>query len=293
MSGRERVPRGGAPPAGPRVVSTVCSNTEIVHALGCSHLLVGVDDHSDWPPEVVGALPRLGPELGVNAARVAALQPDLVLASLSVPGHERVVEALAAARLPLVVTDPTDLAGVFSDILTIAAHLGVAARGEALVTELRAELAELAAPRPDAPSILVEWWPKPVMAPGKRSWVTEMLELAGGRNPLADHDVRSRPLSDEDVSALDPDGVVISWCGVPLHRYRPEVVRRRPAWQSLRAVGPGRVHCVSEAFLGRPGPRLVEGVRALTRVVRACLAAPGSASTEPAIPSRSSAAIPG
>ncbi|MCC6216539.1 MAG: cobalamin-binding protein [Polyangiaceae bacterium] len=256
-----------------RVVSTVCSNTEIVHALGCSHLLVGVDDHSDWPPEVVGPLPRVGPELGVDAERVARLEPDLVLASLSVPGHERVVDSLARRGLPCVVTDPVGLEDVFTDILHLAALLGVPSRGERLVGELRGELSGLARPASGGPRVLVEWWPKPVIAPGRRSWVTQMIELAGGENPLAERDVRSLPLADSEVVALDPDAVVIAWCGVPFHRYRPEVVRRRPGWRGLRCVGPGRVHAISEEFLGRPGPRLVEGVRQLRVVVDACRAA--------------------
>ena len=50
------------------MVSLACSNTEIVCALGCAEMLVGVDDHSDHPPEVVRALPRVGPDLGVKAA---------------------------------------------------------------------------------------------------------------------------------------------------------------------------------------------------------------------------------
>ncbi len=77
-----------------RIVSLTCSNTEIVCALGCAEWLVGVDNHSDYPSEVVSKLPRVGPDLGVRIADVAALEPDWVLASLTVPGHEKVIEGL-------------------------------------------------------------------------------------------------------------------------------------------------------------------------------------------------------
>ncbi len=85
-----------------RIVSLACSNTEIVHALGCADLLVGVDDHSDFPEALVSSLPRLGPDLDPDLDRVAALRPDLVLATLTVPGHERVVEGLEARGMPFV-----------------------------------------------------------------------------------------------------------------------------------------------------------------------------------------------
>ena len=62
-----------------RVVSLTCSNTEIVCALGASDLLVGVDDHSDFPEDVVARLARVGPDLTVDAKAVAEyLKPAIV-----------------------------------------------------------------------------------------------------------------------------------------------------------------------------------------------------------------------
>jgi iron complex transport system substrate-binding protein len=106
-----------------------------------------------------------------------------------------------------------------------------------------------------------------VIAPGRRSWVHDLLERAGARNALGHRDVKSEPLTDEAVAHLAPDIIVVSWCGVRFEKYRPEVVSANPAFQSVPAVASGRVACVPEAFLGRPGPRLVEGhaaLRALT-----------------------------
>ena len=74
-------------------------------------------------------------------------------------------------------------------------------------------------------------------------------------------------MADEEVAELAPDAVVISWCGVHPAKYRPDVVLRNERWQKLSFVKKRRVFCVGEQFLGRPGPRLVEGVRALRAVV--------------------------
>jgi iron complex transport system substrate-binding protein len=49
---------------------------------------------------------------------------------------------------------------------------------------------------------------------------------------------------------------------------RPEVVRRRDAWRDVPAIANDRVYCVPEAWMGRPGPRLVDGVRAFRAIVR-------------------------
>ena len=256
-----------------RIVSLTCSNTEIVAALGCGDRLVGVDDYSDFPPNLLTDLPRVGPDLGIDVAAVAALEPDLVLASLTVPGHERVVEAIERAGLPYLAPAPERLDDVYSDIRLIAERLGVAGRGEDIIATMRSEL-DAAQPGPDGPMIAVQWWPKPPILPGSRSWVHDLIERAGGRNVLDEdvsaNQVKSRPVEAEELAALAPDAVVISWCGVKESKYRPDVIYGNEAYADTPFVRNRQVHKVTEAFLGRPSPRLVDGFHALRRVVEAC-----------------------
>ncbi len=256
-----------------RLVSLTCSNTEIVCALGCADALVGVDDHSDFPEEVVDKLPRVGPDLGVDVGKVAALEPDLVLASLTVPGHEKVVAALEEAGLPYVAPAPETLEDVYRDIHDVARELtrlgrDVRDRTEALVADMRQSIQPVESSRAGSrPRILVQWWPKPVIVPGRRSWVTDLIDAAGGVNPLGDEDVLSRPVPDEEVGDLAPDAVVLSWCGVEPEKYRPDVVYGNHAFRGLPFVENQRVRSIPEAWLGPPGPRLVEGHRALSELV--------------------------
>lgn len=249
-----------------RLVSLCASNTEILWALGLLDQVVGVDDHSDFPPEVQG-LPRVGPDLGVDLDRVEALRPDLVLASLSVPGMERVVEGLAGRGLPHLVLDPETLEDVYRDIQRVADLLGVPERGQAVVAGMRRALAEARAslpPWPRPPRVMVEWWPRPVIAAGRRSWVTGLLEALGAQNALAGVEARSKPLTEAEVEAAQPDVILVSWCGA--RRLRPEVVLKRPL--RVPALQRGQVFPLEEAYLGRPGPRLAEGGQRLAGLLR-------------------------
>lgn len=255
---------------GVRVVSLACSNTEIVCALGLADCLVGVDDHSDYPLDVVTRLPRVGPDLQIDVERVAALEPDLVLASLTVPGHERVVESIERAGLPFIAPEPVSIDDVYRDVRAIGDRLGASERADRLVSEMRAALEAPAPHRTRAPRLLVEWWPKPVIVPGRDSWVTELCERVGAVNPFADRAVKSTPIDDDEARAVEPDAVVISWCGVRPEKYRPDVVYRRERWRELPALRTRRVFTVPEAHLGRPGPRLVAGCRALREIAEAC-----------------------
>lgn len=232
-------------------------------------MLVGVDADSDYPPSVVSALPQLGRDLSLDVTAVVALKPDLVLTSLTLPGHQQAVSALEASGLRSLVCEPLRLDDVYADIQRIAQALGVAARGRALVEEMRSVI------RPQAaggakPRILLEWWPKPVIAPTRDSWASELIELAGGENPWGQRPGKSSPLTDAEIFDAAPDAVVMSWCGVPLRNYRAALVRRRPGWDAVPAVQKHRIVAISEAFLGRPGPRLVEGYRALRELIERC-----------------------
>jgi len=258
-----------------RLVSLAPSNTEIVHALGLDDWLVGVDDWSDYPPETVELLPRLGPELQIDLDKVEALKPDLVLASLSVPGMERVVEGLAARGLPHVALNPLSLEDVYADILQVGRLAGVPDRAQAVVEDLRARAQEIrasveeaAGPRARPLDVYLEWWPKPLITPGRRSWVNDQLDLAGGRNVFADIDAPSRPVSDDDVFARDPDVILLCWQGSLEKVMDAGRVRSRPGWaERLRAVREDRIFVLPEELFGRPGPRLIEGAALLARIL--------------------------
>src|SRR6266496_3600284 len=84
-----------------RIVAIAPSNTEILHALGLGRRIVGVDHWSDYPPRV-RHLPQIGSDLRVDIARVVALAPDVVVASLHVPGMEDNLPAFEQAGLPYV-----------------------------------------------------------------------------------------------------------------------------------------------------------------------------------------------
>lgn len=248
-----------------RIVSHTCSNTEIVCALGCADDLVGVDQDSDFPPEVVDQLPKLGRDLSLDIDGVKSLEPDLVLSSRTLPGHDQIVQQLEAEGLPVLVCEPLTLEDVYQDIRRIAKALDRVDRGESLVRQMESEMPVVE--RGERPAILIEWWPKPVIAPTQDSWASDLIERAGGRNPWRTLPGKSAPLENAQVLESAPDIVVMAWCGVPLENYRSEVVRRRDGWDSVPAVRHDRIHAISEAFLGRPGPRLVEGYRALRQLI--------------------------
>ncbi|HEY8415040.1 MAG TPA: cobalamin-binding protein [Thermaerobacter sp.] len=256
-----------------RIVSIAPSNTEIAFALGLGPHVVGVDDHSDYPPEVA-RLPRVGPDLQVDLDRVEALRPDLVLASLSVPGMERNVEELRRRGIPHIVLDPRSWQDVLDSIRQVGAATGREAEAHSLVMQLeeraervRRRMARVAGARGRPWRLFLEWWPKPLITPGRLSWFTDMAELVGGQNIFADVAATSTPVTPDEVLARDPDAVLVCWCGSLQSWMNREQVLARPGWAAMGAAREGRIYPVPEDLFGRPGPRLIAAVEMLAELL--------------------------
>ncbi|HZP95536.1 MAG TPA: cobalamin-binding protein [Candidatus Limnocylindria bacterium] len=265
-----------------RIVSLSPSNTEILCALGLGPRLVGVDDWSDHPEEV-RTLPRVGRDLDVDVARVAALRPDLVVACLSVPGMERNVERLRAAGLPFIVVDSAGLDGldgVFDNILRIGDATARGSEAATLVADLRARMervaSRVAARAVARPRVYWEWYPKPLVAAAGRSWITRMLAMAGADNVFADRDTESAKVTMEEVAERRPEVLVACWCGARTQP-TPARIAARDGWDGVPAILDGRVHVVPETLFGRPGPRLAEGLELLADLLHTDAASESSA----------------
>ena len=247
------------------IVSVGPSNTEILHALGLGRRIVGVDRWSDYPPRV-RRLPRVGSDLRVDVSLVSELEPDLVVASLHVPGMETNLSGFDRAGLKYVAVGGVGLNGVWDDIRTIGRYVGRDTRAEALVREMRRAMDAVATGTARRRvRVHWEWSAHPVVA-ARRSWITELLDMAGAENAYGDLDAESVRVTLEEAASRQPDLVVACWCGV---RQLPNVERvlRRPGWQRLTAFERGRVAVLSEAYFGRPGPRLVQGLEQLAALL--------------------------
>lgn len=252
-----------------RVVSLCPSNTEIMEFLGLAEMLIGVDDFSDWPASIE-KLPRLGPDLAIDMDRVEQLRPDLVLASLSVPGMERNVYEMQRRSIPHLVLNPQSLKEIEADLLKTAEALGQQQRGLEAATAFRKQIAslrELGKKVKNRPSLYWEWWPKPVFTPGKINWLTEISELAGAYNIFADVDLASVQTDWDDVLNRDPDYICLAWVGVHKKKVNPDLVKKRPGWDQLNAVINNRILVLEEELFCRPSPRLIEGAEKLAKLL--------------------------
>ncbi|NEU30060.1 cobalamin-binding protein [bacterium LRH843] len=247
-----------------RLISICPSNTELLAYLGLTSELVGIDDYSDWPEDIQD-LPRLGPDLSIRMDEVEALQPDLVIASLSVPGMERNIEELKKRGIPHIVYNPSTLADIAENLLDLGVRTSKENEAKRIVQtyEQFIRTYEDHAAKIEPVRLYWEWWPKPVFTPGGLNWLTEISKLAGGRNVYCDVELASVQTTWEDVYKKQPDHICLAWVGVRQDKVKPELLWKRADWPSLHALQSNQVHVLEESLYCRPSPRLLHGLKQL------------------------------
>jgi iron complex transport system substrate-binding protein len=283
-----------------RIVSMLASATEAVYALGLEDHLVAISHECDYPPEALrlplasrsrfdpsgltsreidAAVRRSMEEHGsvyeVDRDLLARLQPDLVLTQAvcevcAVPTGS-VLEAVRSLPTPPAVLslDAHTLEGILAGIGEIAVAAGVAERGEKVVDGLRARLdrvSEAVAGERRPRTLLLEWLDPP-FSPGH--WVPEMVALAGGDLLLGGAGERSVEVGWGEVEGLDPDVLLIEPCGYGLEEARADADAHRGALLDIagRAVAAGDAWLLHSSYFSRSGPRVVDGVEALARLL--------------------------
>ncbi len=229
-----------------RIVTLSPHATELVLALGAGDRLVAVADFFDYPPQLQ-AVPRLSTLGGLDRERLLLERPDLVIgwASGNRPGDLR---WLTDSGIPLYLSEPQHLEEIAKDLERLGRMLGMTEHGLRAATRFRRRLDLACADRVQAPwqSVYYEIWPKPPMTIGGRHWLNEVLSRAHLKNTFSDL----------------PRGVVTITPEALLARpYELILTSRRDA----RPPRPGVRVIRIDATLGRPGPRLVEGLEALCR----------------------------
>ena len=243
-----------------RVVSLAPNLTEIVYAAGAGPKLAAVTTADDFPP-AVDTLPKVS-ALPVDFEAISAQNPDLVLATDQI-NAPREAETFDALNVPLYFFSFTGVADVFDAIRRTGRLLGspdVAADSAAALAASLENLRERTATVSERPRVLVLIGDETLYAFGGSSYIHTLVEAAGGRSITADLDTNAPTLTEEYVLTERPDVIIGAW-GADYDT--DQILDLHPTWDVVPAVQNDRVYALPGSILLRPGPRLVQGARAM------------------------------
>ncbi|MFH1570794.1 MAG: cobalamin-binding protein [Gemmatimonadota bacterium] len=254
-----------APPQ--RIVSLAPSNTELLFALGLGSWVVGVTSYCDYPP-AAARVARVAGFSDLSVETIAAVQPDLVLASRG--NDPEGLRAVAELGVPVFAIDVQTVAQLMEAITRVGYLTWREAAAAALRDSLEARVEAVVARCPAGRRPRVMWgsFADPIFTAGAGTLIDDVIRLAGGENLGARAPGAWPQISLETIVAWQPEVFISSLMepGQPPES-RLEALRQMDGWRAVPAVRHGRVHYVDGDLLNRPGPRIVEALERVAELV--------------------------
>ena len=252
-----------------RVVSLAPSNAEILFAVGAGSQVVGRDEFTNYPESAV-ALPSVGGSMGdYNFEQIVNLKPDLVLAAeINTPEQVKALEDLGVTVYYL--SNPADIEGMYANLITVGKLTGKEPEATVLVDSLKQRVAALedrVASTTAKPKVFYELDGSEAAKPwtaGAGTFIDMLITMAGGENVAASLEGSWGQFSQEALLVANPDFILL---GDAAYGTTAEQVAARAGWETIQAVQAGQVLPFNDDTVSRPGPRLVDALEELVRIL--------------------------
>lgn len=247
-----------------RVISLIPSATETIIALGAKDRIVGRTRY-DVAKEV-DSVPSVGGGLDPSTEAIVALHPDVVI-GWDNDKRRAIRTKLAALNIPVFSLRTEDTTDIFHGIANLGKILGRDSAAAALASSIRGTIDGVRRAVSDKPtrSVMFVIYPEPPMTAGPRTFIDELIGVAGGRSVFADSHDLWPTVSMEEVVKRQPDLLI-----VPQGEYKANALdqfRARSGWRDLKAVRQGHIATVSADLTQRPGANIGEAARALQAAI--------------------------
>lgn len=252
-----------------RIVCLTEETTETLYLMGEQDRIVGISGFTVRPPEARKQKPKVSAFTSAKIDKIIDLKPDLVLGFSDMQAD--ISAALIKQGIQVHVFNQRTIHGILQMIQTLGSLIGTPKKASTLITALTQKIEKvktLAAQKKSKPKVYFEEWYDPYIV--GITWVSELIELAGGIDVFADiakeGQAKGRILADgQAVIDRDPDIIIGSWCG---RHFRPELVKTRPGWDQITAVKNNRLHEIKSCLILQPGPAcLTDGLDKMIEII--------------------------
>jgi iron complex transport system substrate-binding protein len=233
--------------------------------------IIGVSDYTDYPPALL-KVKNVGSYARFNLEAVAALKPDLIIATSDGNAHDQ-IDHLRELHLPVVVVKTSSFADIDQSIEILAKALDEEKTGDALRKRLKEGLlhidAHTEARRREGkrePSVLLELDSNPLVVAGSSTFLNESLRRVGAKNAYSDvKKAYPRPLI-EDVIKRNPDVILLLAMDRSLKSFE-QTAKDWKRFSKMKAVQSGKIKVIHADTIIRPSLRILEGLSLLEQAI--------------------------
>ena len=252
-----------------RIVCLTEEPTEWLYLLGEERRIVGISGYTVRPPRARLEKPKVSAFLSAKIDKIVELKPDCVIGFSDLQAD--IASELIKKGIQVTIFNQRSVAEIFSMMYQLAAMVGQADKGLALIQTMQNRLLEIetvASTLKRRPRVFFEEWYDPHIS--AIAWVSELIGIAGGddcfpelaKEPMG----KGRIIADGlQIVQRNPDIIFGSWCG---RRFRPAHVRARPGWQEVNAVKNDQLFEIKSAEILQPGPAaLTDGIEQIHKII--------------------------
>ena len=242
-----------------RVVSLAPNLTENIFAVGAGDRLVGVTTFCNFP-EAAAKIVKVGDTMNPNIETIIALKPQIVFVSTA-SQIETFTKTLEASNITVFVTNPKDLSGVLANLRQLGEIFGTMERTSVLLNELQERILAVDERVRDKPKTktFVQISKEPLFTVGKESFLTEIVERAGGDSVTKAVATAYPKISKETVLALNPDAIILSES--PDNTEPNDIFKNSPAMKNKK------VFKINADIISRPSPRIIDALEQIADVL--------------------------
>lgn len=243
-----------------RVVSLAPNLTENIFAVGAGDRLAGVTSFCNYPAEAQ-KIQKVGDTISPNIETILALKPQIVFVSTA-SQIETFTKTLEAQNITVFVTNPKDLNGVLANLKQLGEIFGTEEKTKVLLDDLEKRIAAIDARVKDKAKVkaFVQISKEPLFTVGKQSFLTEIIERAGGTSVTANVETAYPKISKETALALSPDVIILS--------ESPDNLEPNDVFKNSPAMKNGKVFKINADILSRPSPRIVDALEQIAEALR-------------------------
>ena len=250
-----------------RVVSLAPTTTEIVFALGAGAKLVGRTDYCDFPAEAA-KVTSVGTVLDPNVETIVSMKPDVIFASSMTKAD--IITKLRQLKFAVYMEDDLKgIAGAYQSITDLGQILNKQEAADRVLLSMKNHLLYIKGKMQKVkvrPSVyyVVDFGQNGDWTPGKGTFIDEAINLAGGTNSGAS--AVEWKFSLEQLVKNNPD--------IILCQKNPDLKGdfvKADKYKDLPAVKAGKVYSIDNNKLDRAGPRIIDGIDELSRLIQPTL----------------------
>jgi iron complex transport system substrate-binding protein len=242
-----------------RVVSLAPNLTEIAFAVDAGDRLVGVTTFCNYPAEAL-TIQKIGDTQTPNIENIIALKPQVVLVSTA-SQMENFSKTLERQGIEVFVTNPNSLDDIYKTVLQFGEIFGKTEKAQQVVDELKKRVSDIDAKTRSGKNakVFLQISREPLFTVGKDSFMTDLINRAGGASVTANVEMAYPNLSKETALALNPEAIILS--DSEDNREPNDVFKNSPA------VTNGKVFKINADLISRPAPRIVDALEQMAKAL--------------------------